>query len=226
MGYVPTGTVEPIVATALNQFRAFLVGKTSIKVKIWRLSNKDYLDWSDMTFRPGFLVSELYKTMTEVSQVFSPGEYIATFDTSAITNPIANDTYEVIVLQIGENDAANFPQVGELRVGQYLDELLAKPYVVLQSFSYNQVTGALTGIIWVEHGNLVYLTSTNLTLSWFDKDGNLMFTETDAAPDAQGMFKISKLVALLQDTSYYAVARVNVSGVGVVSGAKGIFTVG
>lgn len=226
MSNIETGAVEPIVALVLDQLGQPLVGRTNIKARIWRFSDGEYLDWSDMTFRPAGAVATMLKQLLEVSPSASPGEYRYNLDTGSIANPTADDIYEVTVVQDGVNGAANLPQVGEIRVGQWADKISKRPYTVLQSYSYNPETGLLTGLAWVEHADLVLPTPTSASISWYNADGNLLFTVTDAAPDAQGFFKVSRTITLSSNLSYYAVAQIVVPGVGTVSGGKGIFTVG
>lgn len=97
-------------------------------------------------------------------------------------------------------------------------------YTGKSSFSYDGTD--LTGLAWVERNNLVVAAPTSLSLTLYDDAGVALFTETDANPDAQGFFKISKTnPGLVTDKSYYAVSTVTIGGVSVVFG-KGAFTVG
>lgn len=99
-------------------------------------------------------------------------------------------------------------------------------YTGKSTFSYNPDTDVLTGLAWVERSNLVVAAPTSLSLTLYDDAGVALFTETDAAPDAQGFFKVTKSApGLVADTSYYAVSTVTIGAVSVVFG-KGAFTVG
>ena len=224
---IETGAVEPIVAVVVDQLGQPLLARTNIKAKVWRISDGEYLDWSDMTFRPGPAVARLLEPLLEVNQAYSPGEYRLDLDTSTIVNPTPDDSYQVMVLQDAPNGAANLPQVGELRVGQWVDRAAGGPYTVLQSYSYDLAAEVLTGMVWVEHRDLVVSAPTSVSVTWYLPDGTALFTMTDLVPDAQGFFKVSRpAVVLSLNVSYYAIAQVTLPGVGVVSGGKGIFTVG
>lgn len=113
--------------------------------------------------------------------------------------------------------------------GTYIKQLLDaqdQRYLVLCSFSYNPTADRLEGIVWVESGSLIYSGAMGTcTVRWYDKDGVEQFSMSDAAPDAQGFFKVEKSgPALAKNQVYYATAEVPVTGFGPVSGGKGNFT--
>ena len=224
--YIETGKVESIVTMIVDQLGQPLTYRTNIKVKIWRISDSKYLDWADMTFRNAADVGSILRVMAEVNPVASPGEYRLDFNTSGIVNAVEDDTYEVTVIQDGANGAVNVPQVGEIRVGQWVDKAIAKSYTTMQSYSYDVRTGVLTGLVWIERDNLVLSNPTSAIVTWYSKNGIELFAVTTAEPDSQGFFRLEKETVLLTNASYYAVARVLIAGVGVVSSGKGIFTVG
>lgn len=226
MSNIETGAVEPIASLVLDQLGQPVLGKTNIKARIWRVSDGKFLDWADMTFKVSGSVVQPLQAMSEVSATAAPGEYRTALDTSAITNPIADDTYMVTIVQDGANGAANVPQVGEVRVGQWVDKI-GNAYSVLCSFSYNPTADRLDGLVWVESGNFVFNTPAlgACEVRWYSKDGSLLFTITDAAPDAQGFYKVEKQgPGLAKNNIYYAVASVVIAGVGTVTGGKGNFT--
>jgi len=170
---------------------------------------------------------QLLGVMSEVNQEHSPGEYRRDLDTGEITNPAAGDTYEVTVLQDGANGASNLPQIGELRVGQWVDAAARKPYQVLQSFSYSTFLSELTGLLWVEHQDLVVTDPVSVSVKWYNASGAELFTMADLAPDAQGVFKVRRAPTSLDlNVSYYAIARVTLADGTTVTSGKGIFTVG
>jgi hypothetical protein len=106
------------------------------------------------------------------------------------------------------------------------EETISNYYTVLQSYSYRNDDSALKGIVWVEHSGLIIDNPTHVTVTWYSVDGVELLSLTDSEPDAQGFFKVSGNITLSMDTSYYAVAVITLPGIGVVSGGKGIFTVG
>jgi len=119
---IQTGATERIEALILDGSLVPLAGKTDILVSIRRWSDGYFLDWNDDTFKAsGWTTRQV--AMTEVSATNAPGEYYRALDTSAITNQTADDTYEIRVDQSPGTDAKNLPQVGEIKVGQFVDEL-------------------------------------------------------------------------------------------------------
>lgn len=224
MSDIETGSVEPIVALVLDQFGVPIIMSHTIKARVWRVSDGEHLDWSDMMFRPAVDVITPYKALDEVDRDASPGEYRLDLDTGAILNPTPNDIYEVTVIQDSEDTPANLPQVGEIRVGKWVDKVGQSTYQVNQSYSYDPATQALTGLIWAERAGLIVGAPTSATISWYDADGTHLFTSADPGPDAQGFFKIAKTIALDYNRSYYSIAQITIPGAGVVSGGKGIFT--
>lgn len=120
---IENGDKEPIVVFIVDSNGDPLTGKTNLKIKIRRISDHLYFDWNDDTFKDGTLVSTLTWPLTEISAIYSPGEYhlskpghIDGFDTSTITNANSVDNYYVTAIQDGGVDAANIPMFGEIRV--------------------------------------------------------------------------------------------------------------
>lgn len=223
---IPTGATEPITATVLDTNGDPLVGKTDIKVKVRRQSDDQWLDWSDMTFKAGGSVAQLLQALGEVSQTFAPGDYELDFDTSAIANPVADDIYHFTVMQDVGTDADNLPLNGDLEVGTWRDLLLQQSVVVLQSFSYNRSTDVLEGNVWVEQGGVLLVTPTVVSVTFYDNDGNALFTMTTAGPDANGFFKATKSApGFIAGESVYSIATVT-DPAGPFDSGKGSFVVG
>lgn len=259
-----------------------ITGLADVKVKVRRLSDNWHFDWSDQTFRanPALLLHHL----VEIDSLRSPGEYHLDtaphnkgFNTSAITNKVANDTYVATVIQDGGTDAENLPAIGEIKEGQFVDNIdqlisdNASPAEVLQalrdfgldhlvsvnpgvvppaagtyirqildrlsgltthalemSFSYDPTSDTFTGNVWLESANLVVVNSGAIQVDVYDEDRALQFSMSAAAPDAGGVFKVSRTpTGLVKNRSYYAEAEVTLpAGGGTVRGIKGMFTVG
>jgi hypothetical protein len=111
------GKKEPIVVVVVDIDNKPLVGKTDLVIRLRRQSDGKYYDWSDDTFKNGADVILLLQPLTEVSPIYSKGEYqlstvnhVRGFDTSRITNPINDDIYFVFSFQTPGEDAANMPQ--------------------------------------------------------------------------------------------------------------------
>lgn len=126
---IQTGQSEPIEVLAVNAAGNPLTGLVNLKVKIRRESDQRYFDWSTNTFVA--IPVTLLWTLTEVDPVRAAGCYRLTkpghvdgFDTLSITNPVADDVYQVVVVQDGPpQNVANTPWVGEIKVGQFVDNI-------------------------------------------------------------------------------------------------------
>ena len=267
----------------MDSLRAPVTGLTNIKVKIRRLSDGRAFDWSTNQFET--LPVQLLQALTEVDAAQFPGEYrldsgshVKGFNTAAITNKVADDTYRVTVIQDGApQSAANVPQIGEIKEGdfvdfidheisgnasptevraelvslgldhlvsvnpgivppaantyirQILDKLAAQPtHAVEMSFSYDPGTDTITGNVWLESANLVVVSPGALSLTIHDDSGAAVVGPLAAAgADAQGVFKVAASPAgLAANRSYYAEATVTLPSTDVVTGVKGMFTIG
>jgi len=118
--------IEPVVVMVLGVNGEPLTSKTDIKLKIRRISDGRYFDWTDNTFKSAVFVVEMLTVLQEISSVYSPGEYFLNktghqngFNVNSIVNPIYDDIYFIIADQDGGTDAANLPQVGELKSGMF-----------------------------------------------------------------------------------------------------------
>jgi hypothetical protein len=111
---------------AIDANGAHVNGLTTLLVRVSRASDDFYFDWSDNTFRS--LPLSVDKALVQVDVSLSPGEYklntaahVNGFDTSRITNAIAEDVYRFTANEIGTTLCANMPQFAELRVGGFVD---------------------------------------------------------------------------------------------------------
>ena len=120
---VRTGDIEPIEVYVTNRRSEPLTGLTSVYVRIRRVSDGYYLDWNDSTFKNvGW--TTLDKLTSEVDATNFPGLYEVTggLDTSAITNPAADDDYQVLPLE-NPVDEAVLPSPGLIRIGRWVDQI-------------------------------------------------------------------------------------------------------
>jgi len=92
------GDVEPIIVNT------FIAGQT-VTIRIFRVSDGGFLDWSDDTFKPVGAVTTLNQTLTETDAVNAAGIYTLAsvnhplgLDTSILStlNPAVDDEYVVI----------------------------------------------------------------------------------------------------------------------------------
>lgn len=121
--------IEPIMILVLDIMHQPLVAKTDIMIRIERLSDNTYFDWSDNTFKAGASVVALLQVLEEVSAIYSPGWYRLNTVTHSyglhldeITNAVEKDTYVITAVQQPASDAANVPQAGEIKVGKFVIE--------------------------------------------------------------------------------------------------------
>jgi len=122
MNIIQTGDTEFINVLILDGLLVPLTGKTDILVSIRRVSDDFFLDFDDYTFKSSGWTARR-SAMSEIDAINAPGEYQENFDTSVIVNAVADDTYEIYVEQFPGTDAKNLPQVGEIKVGGYVDEI-------------------------------------------------------------------------------------------------------
>lgn len=113
--YFDDATVT-IEHTALDGTLAPLAGLTDLVVSIRRLSDGQFLDWNDDTFKAaGWTMRQ--QVMSEVDSTNAPGDYAQDFDLSAVTNKAADDTYVARVEQTPGTSVANVPASGEFEEG-------------------------------------------------------------------------------------------------------------
>ena len=127
---IQTDATERLQVLILDGSLDPLTGKADILIAIQRVSNGHWYDFDDDTFKAAGWTTR-QTAMTEVSAANAAGEYYYDFDTSAITNAAADDTYMVRVEQSPGTDAANVPQTGEVKVGQYVDYIDAAMTTVM-----------------------------------------------------------------------------------------------
>jgi hypothetical protein len=119
---IQTGSIERIEALALDASLNPLTSLTDLLIAIRRVSDGYFFDFNDLTFKNvGWTTRQL--AMTEISATNAAGEYYYNFNTATITNPSSNDTYEIRVTQSPGTTVKNLPQVGEIKVGQFVDKI-------------------------------------------------------------------------------------------------------
>ena len=116
---IQTDATERVEALMLDGSLSPLTGLSDVLLAIRRISDGFFYDFNDDTFKStGWTTRQ--QVMTETDSTNDQGVYHYNFDTSAITNAAADDTYQ---LRVDCASAANVPQVGELKVGQYVDDI-------------------------------------------------------------------------------------------------------
>lgn len=122
---IQTGGTEPVLVQVLNH----VIGLTDLVVRVRRESDNQFLDFGGAppnTFR-AVPTQPNSSFLSQVNATNAPGLYTLTggLDLSAITNMVANDTLHVIPIQTTGANAV-LPSPGEIKVGQYVDNLDAK----------------------------------------------------------------------------------------------------
>jgi len=95
------------------------ISGATINVKIRRISDDYFYDWDDSTFKNSGWTT-IAQAMTEVDSTNDIGKYKMTFDTSGFDD----DTYEVRADYNSGGVEKHF--IGELKVGDYIDNILSK----------------------------------------------------------------------------------------------------
>ena len=137
--WIQSGDIEPIVVLVLSTSAQPLTGLTDVKLQVFRRSDGRYFDWNDNTFKTPATIIEIDKALEEISATYSPGQYklnvpvhhVNGFNTSSITNPNVNDVYFFTAEQVGASTASNLPQVGQLRTGGALDDIVVDEFPVV-----------------------------------------------------------------------------------------------
>lgn len=119
---IQTGKIERIESLILGNSGEPIIDLTDICISIRRNSDDYYYDFDDDTFKSGGWVIR-QQIMTEVDSINSPGEYYYIFITGNIVNVVVDDTYHIRVDQINLSTAKNVPQVGEIKAGEYVDDI-------------------------------------------------------------------------------------------------------
>jgi hypothetical protein len=122
--YIETGATERIESLCMSGALVPITGKTDILLQVRRVSNGQFLDFADMTFKAAGWTTRR-QAMSEVSAANEPGVYFYDLATASITNPVADDTYELMVVQSPGTDVKNLPQVGEIKTGIWVDSIAA-----------------------------------------------------------------------------------------------------
>jgi len=100
------------------------LGAGAIGIRILRKSDGFLLDWADDTFQSSGWTTITQDT-TEIDATNAPGLYevVGAWDTSAVTNLVADDSYDIIPINVSAPATTQIPVPGELRVGHHMDFL-------------------------------------------------------------------------------------------------------
>jgi len=112
---IQNGQTERIEVIATNILGIPLTGLTDVLLAIRRISDGKWLDFNDNTFKSSGWTTR-QQTMTEINATYDAGKYYYDFNTTGFSD----DTYE---LRCECASAGNMPQIGELKVGGYVDNI-------------------------------------------------------------------------------------------------------
>ena len=165
---------------------AALTGLSTVVVAIQRVSNGDWYDFADDTFKSSGWTTR-QQAMTEVSATLAPGEYRYDFDTSAITNATADDTYMIRVDETG-GTAKNVPFHGEIKVDQWVADLATSAELAATE---DAIRGAddrdlseLAGAGFVEASDSLEAIRDRGDAAWITATGFSTLADVNAARDA------------------------------------------
>jgi len=142
---IQTGQTERVEVLALDKDAIPLTSLVDLLLSI-RRGDGYYYDFDDDTFKnSGWTTRQI--ALSEIDSTNSPGEYYYDFDTSAITNPTADDTYQIRAEQDPGTTVKNMPQTGEIKVGQYVDNIDIKTSAVWDEAFASHVANDSMGFV-------------------------------------------------------------------------------
>lgn len=136
---IQTNSTEVIEATMMLGI-VVQPGLSDVLLKIRRVSDDYLYDFDDDTFKASGWTSETV-AMTEIDATNQAGQYKYTFDTSAITNATADDSY---IPTVNCASANNVPQSGEIKVGDFVDDIDAPVSAVAAGVWSETLEGSYT----------------------------------------------------------------------------------
>lgn len=226
---ITTGEVEPIRLVLKDTSGSDLLGATGLLVRIQRASDGLFLDHDDSTFKSsGWTTRD--ETTTEVNSTLLPGVYELPggFDSSAITNIAADDTYIVFAVNSGAADtsAAVIPQPGEFKVGWHADAIGTT--AVVSATIASLVPATLELMAWLERGAKPVTTGlVSATVSVEDNAGNVIVPSGSmTGPTSGGVFRRSVSSTTLLDATNYLARVIITDAVGAQESYTAIPTLG
>jgi hypothetical protein len=199
---IQTGDTEPLQVYVVDDSALPLTGLTDLFVRIRRESDGAFFDWDDSTFKAAAW-TEQDRVLVELDATYAPGLYEVSggFDTSVITNLVADDTYQVIPLQTpGTN--ARLPAPGEIKVGQWVDNVEAIEEAQA-NVAYDDQSLVMTIAAWMDRNGRSVLVPTSATITLRDATNVVVFTATSVTPFATGVFVFTQAGVVLSDDTVY-----------------------
>jgi len=189
---IQTGDTERIWARAFAlDGRTPLTGVTDWLLSLWRESDGQFYDFNDATFKAaGHTTKEEALGELDGTETAKEGIYYWDFDTSAITNPAAGgDVYRYSTRQSPGTTILNPIREDEIKVGGSVDDERVRV-----AFAYDRSTDTVYTNAYLERNGVVVASGvSSFALSAYDADDNVLFTMADAAADAEGVFRATKV---------------------------------
>jgi hypothetical protein len=183
---IQNGQTERIEVIALDVSGDAVNSLTNVLLGIRRISDDQWLDFNDNTFKVSGWSSR-QTVMTEFDATYDSGKYKYTFNSSGFSD----DTYQFRSECVS---ASNFPQLGEVKVGDYVDNLdalisasvnitnsaadllLTRPLSHSESIASNN--RCLHRAIVLAGTNKIYIDSNNVLHATKSNDTDDLFTAT------------------------------------------------
>lgn len=162
---IQNGQTERIEAVMLDAMGVALTGLSDVFLFVRRISDDKFLDFDDNTFKSSGW-TDIDQVMTEVDAMNAAGTYGYDFDTAGFDD----NTYEI---RVTSATGVNVPQVGELKVGDVMDDIVLSRKMLRNKLTIDKANGKLQ--LWNNAG-------TNVDYEWplTDKDSlSPVLTGTD-----------------------------------------------
>ena len=196
-----------------------LAGMTAVVAIRDGNSSTSYLDFSDNTFKSAAWVTRqapltdlgggFYARLLNVAAITNlPGsthvlvaEYTVTGNIGGVDIGGVDEDHILLVDTLFDisSDVWNEPLAGHTiagTTGAALGDAAASSYRpnVMASFAFDQATNAIDGNVWLVVEGQLLTSVTSASAEFYGSDGTLLFPAlTDLAPDAQGVFHVSKV---------------------------------
>jgi len=164
---IQNGQTTPIEVIAETAGGVPVIGLSNVLLGIRRISDDQWLDFADNVFKASGWTTR-QKVMTEIDATKDAGKYKYSFDSTGFSD----DTYQFRAENV---TAFNFPQFGEVIVGDYVDDISVAKRILQHKLTIDPATSKM--ISWDATGD-------NVVESWpmTDKDGlAIVLTGTHAA---------------------------------------------
>jgi hypothetical protein len=177
------GSVVPLDLTVDREGIGGVTGLTPAQVTVALRDAStlgSYLDWADNIFKLAGWTTK-YAGLTEVER----GHYQRSFDSSLVPSVVSGS---VLAAEFRADDGAVI-KGDDLDLVVFVHDLSTDK--VAASFAFHPTTLVLDGNVWLERNGELVAAVTACSADFYSSAGVLLFSLADAAPDAQGVFRIT-----------------------------------